>query len=125
MREVCPTGTVIGVDLLTGSSVGGSYNFGPSLSGWQALAGRFSPFPGKVKAPHLFNIMAGLVEGVCRYRLNEVWRSADLLIKVPVQPYGLLDFDKYAEIIETGYRAANEQLNGLALSAISGPLAAV
>jgi predicted acylesterase/phospholipase RssA len=57
--------------------------------------------------------MVGLVEGVCHYRLNEVWRSADLLIKVPVQQYGLLDFDKYAEIIEAGYRAAQEQLKGL------------
>lgn len=111
MRAMCPTGTVIGVDLVTGSSVSGAYHFGPSLSGWQALFGSFSPL-GKVKAPHLFSIVAGLVEGICRYRLNEVWRSADLLIKVPVQPYGLLDFDKYAEIIETGYRAAQEQLKG-------------
>ena len=109
MREMCPTGTVIGVDLITGSSVSGNYDFGDSLSGWQALAGRVSPFA-KVKAPHLFSIMAGLVEGVCHYRLNEVWRSADLLIKVPVQQYGLLDFDKYAEIIEAGYRAGQEQL---------------
>jgi predicted acylesterase/phospholipase RssA/CRP-like cAMP-binding protein len=113
MREMCPTGTVIGVDLITGSSVSGKYNFGDSLSGWQALAGGMSPFTAKVKAPHLFSIMAGLVEGVCHYRLNEVWRSADLLIKVPVQQYGLLDFDKYAEIIEAGYRAAQEQLKGL------------
>jgi predicted acylesterase/phospholipase RssA/CRP-like cAMP-binding protein len=111
MREMCPTGTVIGVDLITGSSVSGKYQFGDSLSGWQALAGSISPFA-KIKAPHLFSIMAGLVEGVCHYRLNEVWRSADLLIKVPVQQYGLLDFDKYAEIIEAGYRAGQEQIKG-------------
>lgn len=109
MREVCPTGTVIGVDLLTGSSVNGEYCFGDSLSGWQALMGRLSKF-GTVKAPHLFSIMAGLVEGVCHYRLNEVRGAADFLIEVPVQKYGLLDFDKYAEIIEAGYVAAREQL---------------
>jgi predicted acylesterase/phospholipase RssA/CRP-like cAMP-binding protein len=112
MREVCPTGTVIGVDLVTGSSVSGKYHFDDSLSGWQALMGSIPSFPGTVKAPNLFSIVAGLVEGVCRYRLNEVGHSADLLIKVPVQPYGLLDFDKYAEIIETGYHAAQEQLKG-------------
>jgi predicted acylesterase/phospholipase RssA/CRP-like cAMP-binding protein len=112
MREMCPTGTVIGVDLITGSSVSGEYNFGDSLSGWQALMGKFSPFPGKVKAPHLFSIIAGLVEGICHYHLNEVRDCADLLIEVPVQPYGLLDFDKYAEIIDAGYRAAQEQLRG-------------
>jgi predicted acylesterase/phospholipase RssA/CRP-like cAMP-binding protein len=113
MREMCPTGTVIGVDLITGSSVSGKYHFGSSLSGWQALVGGLSPFPEAVKAPHLFSIVAGLVEGICRYRLNEVWRSADLLIKVPVQPYGLLEFDRYAEIIDAGYRAAQVQLKEL------------
>jgi predicted acylesterase/phospholipase RssA/CRP-like cAMP-binding protein len=113
MREMCPTGTVIGVDLITGSSVSGKYNFGDSLSGWKALAGGISPLTAKVKAPHLFSIIAGLVEGVCHYRLNEVWRSADLLVKVPVQAYGLLDFDRYAEIIEAGYLAGQEQLKRL------------
>jgi len=117
MREVCPTGTVIGVDLITGSSVSGEYHFDDNLSGWQALLGHVLPVPNKVKAPHLFSIMAGLVEGICRYRLNEVGHSADLLIQVPVQPYGLLDFDKYAEIIETGYRAAQEQLKGFVVPA--------
>ena len=112
MREMCPTGTVIGVDLITSSPINGKYDFGSSLSGWQALLGRFSPFPRKVKAPNLFNIIAGLVDGTIHYRLNEVWRSADLLIKVPVQTYGLLEFDKYAEIIDAGYRTAQEQLNG-------------
>jgi predicted acylesterase/phospholipase RssA len=106
MREMCPTGTVIGVDLITSSPVNGEYDFGSSLSGWQALVGRFS----HVKAPNLFSIIAGLVDGTIHYRLNEVWRSADLLIKVPVQTYGLLEFDKYAEIIDVGYRAAQEQL---------------
>ena len=112
MREMCPTGTVIGVDLMTSSPVNGEYDFGSSLSGWRALLGRFSPFPRKVKAPNLFSIIAGLVDGIIHYRLNEVWRSADLLIKVPVQTYGLLEFDKYAEIMEAGYRAAQEQLKG-------------
>jgi len=112
MREMCPTGTVIGVDLITSSPVNGEYDFGSSLSGWQALLGRFSPFPKKVKAPNLFSIIAGLVDGTIHYRLNEVWRSADLLIKVPVQTFGLLELDRYAEIIDAGYRAACEQLQG-------------
>lgn len=45
MREMCPTGTVIGVDLITGSSVSGDYHFGDSLSGWRALTGRFLSLP--------------------------------------------------------------------------------
>ncbi len=113
MRELCPTGTVIGVDLVTGSPTSGPYDFGPSLSGWQALAARLIPFGRKVKAPTLLDIVAGLVYSNNRYRLNETWRSADLLIQVPVEAYGLLEFDKYRQIIELGYNAAKEQLKGL------------
>ena len=112
MREMCPTGTVIGVDLLTSSAVSGEYDFGSSLSGWQALLAHIFPSSKKVKAPNLLNIVAGVVESNYYYHLNEVWRCADLLIKVPVQAFGLLEFDKYARIIEAGYRAAQEQLQG-------------
>ena len=104
MRAMCPTGTVIGVDLVTSSSVSGEYDFGPSLSGWQALLGR------QVKAPNLLNIVGGLVENANRYHLNEVWRCADLLIKVPVQEFGLLEFDKHARIMQAGYLAASQQI---------------
>ncbi len=110
MREMCPTGTVLGVDLVTRSPVSGEYDFGSSLSGWQALLAHLPFFGKKVKAPTLINIVDGLVYSACYYRLNEVWRSADLLIRVPVQKYELLDFDKYGEIIEVGYHAAQEQL---------------
>jgi predicted acylesterase/phospholipase RssA/CRP-like cAMP-binding protein len=110
MREMCPTGTVIGVDLMNLSPVNGKYDFGSSLSGWQALLAHLPFFDRKVKAPTLIDVVGGLVYSACYYRLNEVWRSADLLIKVPVQKYQILDFDKYAEVIEIGYRAAKEQL---------------
>ncbi len=113
MREMCPTGTVIGVDLLSRSPLNKQYDFGSSLSGWQALSARLPFVGGKINAPTLIDIVGGIVYSACYYRLNEVWRSADLLIKVPVQKYEILDFDKYAEVIEIGYRAAQEQLKEL------------
>jgi len=112
MRELCPTGTVIGVNLLTSTPVKDVYNFGPGLSGWQALFSRFSPFGPKIKAPNLLDIVAGLIYSNNRYRLNETHDCADLLIDVPVEAFGLLDFDKYAQIVELGYNAAKEQLQG-------------
>jgi predicted acylesterase/phospholipase RssA/CRP-like cAMP-binding protein len=110
MRKMCPKGTVIGVDLRESSPVMGEYNFGPSLSGWDILKGRVFPVFNKVKAPSLLDIISGVVYSNNCYRLNESWRCADLLIKVPVHEYGLLDFDKYSQIIDLGYRAAREQL---------------
>ncbi len=115
LRELCPGGTVIGVDLVTGSPTNGEYNFGPSLSGWQALGARLNPFSKKVKAPSLIDIVAGIVYSNIRYRLNETWRCADLLIQIPVEAYGLLEFDQYDPIIELGYQATKEQLKAYQL----------
>ncbi len=112
MRELCPTGTVIGVELSTSSPVNGQYNFGPSLSGWQVLFSRLNPFVKEIKAPSLVDVVGGIVYSNNRYRLNEVWRSADLLVRVPVEAYGLLEFDKYRQIIDLGYQSTREQLQG-------------
>jgi len=112
MRELCPAGTVIGVNLETGSSLKGEFDFGPSLSGWQALLGRLIPFAGKVRAPNLLDIISGVLDSNGRYRFNETWHCADLLITVKVDAYSLLQFDRYAEIIELGYAAAQEQIKG-------------
>ncbi|MEW5869600.1 MAG: cyclic nucleotide-binding and patatin-like phospholipase domain-containing protein [Chloroflexota bacterium] len=115
MRQVCPTGTVIGVELVTDASGGNcvqQYNFGPSLSGWQVLFSRLNPFAQPIKAPTLLEIVASIVDNNSRQRLNEVRRFADLLIQVPVDQYGLLEFDQYAEIAELGYTTAKKQLEG-------------
>ena len=108
MRELCPTGKVIGINLETGSPVNKEYRFGYGLSGWQALFSRFT----KVKAPNMLDIVSGLVYSNNRYRLNETRGCADLIIDVPVEAYGLLEFDKYQPIMELGYNVAKEQLLG-------------
>lgn len=115
MRQFCPRGTVIGVDLVTSSPVSGSYDFGPSISGWRALLARLFPFARRLQAEHLptlLDIVAGIVYSNSRYRLGEVRRCADLVVDVPVDQYGLLEFNRYAQIIELGYRATQEQIKG-------------
>ena len=108
MRELCPSGTVIGVNLETGSPMNKDYQFGPGLSGWQALFPRFT----NIKAPNLLDIVSGVVYSNNRYRLNETRNCADLIIDVPVEAYGLLEFDKYVPIMELGYNVTKERLRG-------------
>ena len=36
--------------------------------------------------------------------MNKVWRCAYLLIKAPVQEYGLLDFEKHVRSMQAGYQ---------------------
>jgi len=110
MRELCPTGTVIGVDLVAKSPLSGPYDFGMSLSGWEAALARLVPHARQLKAPTLLDIVAGVMYSNDRYRLNAARHCADLLIRVPVERYGMMAYEKYQEIIEAGYVAAKEQL---------------
>ena len=63
---MCPTGKVIGVDLVTSSPVSGEYALLPSVAGRKALLARH------VKAPNLLNFVGGLVQNANRYNLNEI-----------------------------------------------------
>ncbi len=112
MRELCPNGKVIGVNLVTNSPLSGEYHFEAGLSGWQALFSRFLPFAKRVKAPTLLDIVAGMIYSATQFKLIETQGCADLLINVPVEAYGLLEFEKYAEIVELGYRTTKDQING-------------
>jgi predicted acylesterase/phospholipase RssA/CRP-like cAMP-binding protein len=111
MRRLCPTGLVIGVDMVTKPPLQQPYHFGPSLSGWQALLARFTLLGRPLRAPSLLEIVAGVVDSNSRFRLDVVRPCADLMLAIPVADFGLLDFDQHAAIIKLGYAAAREQLS--------------
>jgi predicted acylesterase/phospholipase RssA/CRP-like cAMP-binding protein len=110
MRELCPTGTVIGVELVTSSPVDRPYDFGPSLSGWREALNRLNPRYHGLYAPTIVDVIAALVDSNTLYKLNQSRGCADLLIRVPVEEYGLLEFDRYMNIIQAGYQSASQQL---------------
>jgi lysophospholipid hydrolase len=113
LREQCPSGTVIGVNLEEGSPMNKPYQFGDSLSGWHALVSRMVPSSHQITAPNLLDIVAGIIYSNNRYRMNETRNRADLIINVDTAGLGLLDFDKYEQIIELGYLCAKEQIKNL------------
>ena len=87
------------------------YHFGPSISGWQALAGKLNPLRRKDRsAPLIFESLVRVLA------LNDVHQAktkrgfADVYIRPPVEQYNILDFGAYQQIAEIGYRSAMEAL---------------
>jgi len=87
------------------------YRFGPSISGWQALANKLNPLRRKdSSAPLIFESLVRVLA------LNDVHQAktkrgfADVYIRPPVEKYNILDFGAYAQIAQIGYRSAMEAL---------------
>jgi predicted acylesterase/phospholipase RssA/CRP-like cAMP-binding protein len=76
------------------------------LSGWSILKNKMSPFSQKVKTPRVDTILLrsfGLAEQKEQIRQS---KRADFCISLELGDFALLDFKKYKEIIEQGYRQA-------------------
>jgi predicted acylesterase/phospholipase RssA/CRP-like cAMP-binding protein len=112
MRALCEGGTVIGVNPMPTHDRLRSYHFGPSLSGWQALMGRLRLFGSRVRAPSILGTVmrATEINSANRMRQASFRQLADLLIEPPVGDFPILAFDRYAPIIDIGYREAKARI---------------
>jgi predicted acylesterase/phospholipase RssA len=112
MRELCEGGTVIGVNPMPAHDKARDYSFGPSVSGFDALLGRLRLFGVRTRAPSILGsvMRATEINSAHRMRLPAYRALADVLIEPPVENVPILAFDRYAEIIDIGYRAAQEAI---------------
>ena len=112
MRELCEGGTVVGVNPMPTHDRMKEYRFGPSLSGWQALFGRLRWFGVRTRAPSILGsvMRATEINSANRMRQPAFRALADLLIEPPVEGFPILAFDRYAPIIDIGYRSAQERI---------------
>jgi len=111
MRELCGNGIVIGVNASPAKyKTQQTYQFGTSISGWQVLWNRLNPFTESPPMPSILgNIMRVLdVNGLYRERLAR--DLADLIIQLPVEEFGTLEFEPHDEIVEIGYRTTQQAL---------------
>jgi lysophospholipid hydrolase len=107
-QEFSQGGPIVAVNISPDRDMVKDYQFGPSVSGWQVLLGRWNPFGKKVTAPSIYETILRTMT------VNDVQRArakrglADLHIHPPVECYGAFDWDRYPEIIDLGYRAARQ-----------------
>ena len=74
---------------------------------WQRWFGRQS----RPSLPKLGDILVRTMVLSSQQKLEEVTASADLLLKVPVEPYGMLQFEAIDELVQRGYEFTVEQLD--------------
>lgn len=110
MRQLLPDGSLIAVDVSMEQAMLPGYRFGPSLSGWQVLLSNLSGPQRRTLAPSFFDILMRVLEisAVSSRHANSA--HANLLIRPPVERFGTLAFGAYNEIVEAGYRAAQQQI---------------
>ena len=111
MQRLNHNGPIIAVNVFPDVDLLRDYRFGPSISGWQALAGKLNPLRRKDRsAPLIFESLLRVLA------LNDVHQAktkrgfADVYIRPPVEQYNILDFGAYQQIADIGYRSAMEAL---------------
>jgi len=99
-------GMVIGVNVSQIVEMREYYNYGTSLSGWQALASRVNPFTKKIRIPRLVETLLRSTDIKSIIRLNETKAMLDVLIEPDVSEIPLMEFKSYKKISDIGYEAA-------------------
>jgi CRP-like cAMP-binding protein/predicted acylesterase/phospholipase RssA len=121
MRELTGGGTTIAVDVSAELDMQHDYPYEDAISGWRILWSRLSGFSRASIVPSMAAVLQRSAELASVVMQREALLSGiDLYIRVPVQQFGLLDFDKAAEIIATGRRVARESLAGWQRAAREG-----
>lgn len=103
--------TIIGVDVEDKDNSGNAniYDYGDGVSGWWVLLMQLT---GWRTTPHFGTMMVWLTF-LSHTRQMEVWEAnglIDLYIRPKVEPFGLADYGRINQLIETGYRAGKAAL---------------
>jgi predicted acylesterase/phospholipase RssA len=110
MREGCDGGPVVAVNVSPVRDPVIADDLGPSLSGWDVLRRRVSPFNRPFQVPSIAAMIlrSSAIGGT--HRLATSGRLADLLISPPVAGFRIHDFAAHEGLIEIGYETARRDL---------------
>ena len=111
MRARRDCGTVIACDAaatLGATRPSSAPAYETSLSGWKVLRRRLTPFASRMKVPTIAQIMMRVAVFGAAQRVDAARELADRCIRLDLRGYGLLEFGKLEQIVETGYRSARE-----------------
>ncbi|KAJ4378155.1 phosphatidylcholine and lysophosphatidylcholine phospholipase [Neocucurbitaria cava] len=109
----------LGADVIFAVDVGSldedtPQSFGDSLSGFWATWNRWNPFSGYPNPPTLSEIQSRLAYVSSIDALERAKNTPGCrYMRPPIDPYGTLDFAKFEEIYEVGYKYGREYLNQL------------
>ena len=103
-----PVGTVIGVDLTARREHRVDYEEVPGA--FALLRNRLVPFGARKSAPNILSLMMKSSLAASAAHTRAMHRYADLVLRPPVEGFGLLDVRAFDRIVEVGYEHARERL---------------
>jgi predicted acylesterase/phospholipase RssA/CRP-like cAMP-binding protein len=104
------SGPVLAVDVSPDVDLRTSGDLASELSGWRALWQRLRPFGPRVDLPYISSVLmrSALVASIVSVRERRAAEGASLYLKLPVDAWGLLEFEKLDAIADRGYSASAE-----------------
>src|SRR5690606_11891223 len=106
MREMVGPGTVIASSTMSKSVPREPFDFGPSVSGWEALRQYLRPRSRRRRYPTMIKTLMEATSVGSKHQSLAIKANADLVVELPVQEYSKLEFHRHEELIELGYRHA-------------------
>jgi predicted acylesterase/phospholipase RssA len=116
MKGLCHGGRVIALDVSPKVDLTHKQAFPESLSGWRLLGRRVNPFMKTMEVPPLASVLMRTTLLGSSSKQNLMARQADLVIRPPLEEFGLLEFKSFDRIVEIGYKHALEQLEAWSAS---------
>ena len=111
MRTMVGNGTVIASSTMAKSPSREPYDFGPSVSGWSALAQYLKPRKRRIRYPTMIKTLMEATSVGSKHQSLTARTLADIVVEMPVQGFGKLEFSRHQELIELGYRYALAELS--------------
>ena len=102
---------VIAVDV--GSAQGFAFEMTAFPSPWQLLWSRLLPFARPLKVPNIATLLVRTTEVSSIQKTHEAKLDADLCLRPPIGSFGVLEFERIEQIVESGYRYTKERVEQL------------
>lgn len=117
MRLMVDQGPVIAVNANPRKERPRTWEFGPSISGWEVLRSRLLPGRKAQRVPTLVGTVLRALALNSNYHLQHMEDLADLFIQLDTSEFGIMDWSAYPALIDLGYETAQEDIrNWLAMT---------
>ncbi|MGH0028242.1 MAG: patatin-like phospholipase family protein, partial [Myxococcota bacterium] len=116
MAGLCGGGPVVAIDVSPEEDLRGDLGLASALSGWRVLWQRINPFAQRLDVPYISSVLMRtvVVGSLVRERERRASDLASLYLKMPVDEWGLLEFEKLDPIAARGYEASADRIRAWA-----------
>ena len=112
MVRLCGGGPVIAIDVSPEEDLRAGPDLITALSGWRVLWQRINPFGSALDVPYMSSVLmrSVVVGSLLDQRERRGADLASLYLKMPVEEWGLLEFDKVDPVVARGYEASADSI---------------